>query len=241
VPLDCVTNAVVLQTKGTRSASRVADAGRPSTGHARWGWVRDRRADAALAASFLVAVLLRVSVLPTQRAHAAVDGHRATGALVQPALADPLTLPATYTAPSAPAKAPRQGEGAFERDGREPASPASDVRVKHDAAVVTVMRAALMSATSALVGAGDRVDALEQLAGELAPGLDRPHWLILGSAVDARAAIQLGLGQVFGKVDRVAHEAMATEARGSRLLRLEHACPRLSLREWGRAPWPATR
>ena len=87
----------------------------------------------------------------------------------------------------------------------------------------------------------DRIDALEQLAAELAPGLHRPHSLTLGSAVDARAAIELSLGQVLGKVDRVAHEPMATQARGSRLLRLEHACPRLSLREWGRVRWPAAR
>ncbi len=153
-----------------------------------------------------------------------------------PALVDPLTLPATYAAPSVPAKAPRQGEGAFGRDGRELAS---DVRVKHDAAVVTVVRATLVTATRALVRAGDRIDALEELAAELAPGLHRSHWLILGGAVDARAAIELGLGQVLGKVDRVAHEVMAPQARGSRLLRLEHACPRLTLREWGRARWPA--
>ena len=107
------------------------------------------------------------------------------------------------------------------------------------APVVTVVRAALMTATPAPVRAGDRIDALEQLAAELAPGLDRSHWLILGSAVDARAPIELGLGQVLGKVDRAADKAMATEASGSWLLRLEHACPRLSLREWGRARWPA--
>jgi hypothetical protein len=45
-----------------------------------------------------------------------------------------------------------------------------------------------MFATPALVRAGDRIDALEQLAAELAPGLHRPHWLVLGSAVDATAS-----------------------------------------------------
>jgi len=65
---------------------------------------------------------------------------------------------------------------------------------------------------TATIGAGLDVDALEQLAADLGPGLDRTHSPILGAAAHARASIELSRGQFQRQVDPAASEMVPAEA-----------------------------
>ena len=77
-----------------------------------------------------------------------------------------------------------------------PSSPAASPRHRSAAFVGNAFVASL------------RVDALEQLAAEFAPGLDRAQGLVLSAAVDASAAVQLRFGKVLGQVLPPAREAV---------------------------------
>jgi hypothetical protein len=57
-----------------------------------------------------------------------------------------------------------------------------------------------------MIGAGFDVDALEQLAAELGPGLNGMHRLTLGAAAYARSSVELSFGQVQGQVDPASSE-----------------------------------
>ncbi len=97
-----------------------------------------------------------------------------------------------------------------------PSSPAASPRHRSAAFVGNAFVASL------------RVDALEQLAAEFAPGLDRAQGLMLSAAVDASAAVQLGFGKVLGQVDPPAREAVSTVAHS--WLILSH--PRSLINTW---------